>query len=218
MQCKTSQRTRSAEPETRVAEHEGRRHCKTIGMCAFGGIFAGFPLIIALVIDCGETMLLWLLVICGVPAGCWVCCSKKMASDQEKPTGQLEKVNEQAMTMAMTGPLDSMSASHLLTDPCTVLDLAHPPNTMSFRCLAAMNPAMMMQGMQQPGMMMQPGTMMQQPGMATATAMPQPGMATATAMPMQPMATATAMPMQPAVATATAMPVVATATVVPPGL
>ena len=88
-----------------------------------------FPLFAALAMDCGATMLLWLLVICGVPARCWVCCSKKMASDQGKPTGQLEKVDEQAMTMAMTGPLDSMSASHPLTHPRTVdcLDLATRP-------------------------------------------------------------------------------------------
>ena len=129
MQCNSSQRTRSSEPETRVAEHEGRRHCKTTVLCAFGGIFAMFPLFAALAMDCGATMLLWLLVICGVPARCWVCCSKKMASDQGKPTGQLEKVDEQAMTMAMTGPLDSMSASHPLTHPRTVdcLDLATRP-------------------------------------------------------------------------------------------
>ena len=148
----------------RVSEmkHEGKRHCGTVCMCVFGGIFAILPLFIAMIIGCGAKMLVWAPILFGVPACIWFGCSQQQEKKQAKPDGQMLKVNEQGMTIAMTGPI--------------------PPNDMTMNpAMSGMNPGMMQGQQQQPGMAT--ATAMPMQGFATATAVPM--VATATAVPVQ---------------------------------
>jgi hypothetical protein len=79
---------------------------------AFGAIFCGMPLLVAvLAMDCGTKLVVLLPIILGTPILMYICGQQHVARKRANPSGKLELVDEQAKQLAMTTAPSSMGAS-----------------------------------------------------------------------------------------------------------